>query len=177
MELNPTLSLSKSPQLRADVSHSPALPSPSLETALNRWASQQVQESAQVPPTSCLLLYSKIHASFLCPWVVRVVLCWIRRQSLRLHPAPLCFTELPTCLAERSGGLTERLSEQITNTNAWDLSIIAGGKQVVALCCEQEQALLQLPGQKQGCFFCVLCVTCFKPHSDRASFTWRRGVI
>lgn len=28
---------------------------------------------------------------------------------------------------------------------------------MVALCCEQEQGLLQLPGQKQGYFFCVVC--------------------
>lgn len=67
----PSVSLSKSPRLRADVSRSPELPSTSLETALNRWPSQQVQESAQVPHArsspSPLLLYSNICTSFLCP--------------------------------------------------------------------------------------------------------------
>lgn len=70
----PFLSLSKSPRLKADVSRSPALPSPSLETALNRWASQQVQESAQVPspipPSVSALVFKFPHifsSSLNCP--------------------------------------------------------------------------------------------------------------
>lgn len=158
----PSLSLFKSPQLKADVSHSLALPSPSLETALNRWASQQVQKLAQAPPRSppsvSALVFKYPHIfslSLSCP--CNVVLPLPPVPQAPVGPPLLCFTEPPTCLAEYSGGLPERPSEQITHTNAWDLSIIARGKQVVALCCEQEQGLLELPEQKQGHFFCVVC--------------------
>lgn len=81
----PSVSLFKSPKQGADVSHGPALPLFSLGTPLNRWGSQQVQESAQTPlfflPAS-LYVYSTTRLPFPCPSVLHALLCCLKLSSL-----------------------------------------------------------------------------------------------
>lgn len=80
----PSVSLFKSPKQGADVSHGPSLPLFSLGTPLNRWGSQQVQESAQMPlfflPAS-LYVYSATRLPFPCPSVLHALLCCLKLSS------------------------------------------------------------------------------------------------
>lgn len=93
----PSVSLFKSPKQGADVSHGPTLPLFSLETPLNRWGSQQMQESAQTPLfflPALLFVYSTTRLPFPCPSVLHGLLCCLKLSSIialqiKLHRYPV----------------------------------------------------------------------------------------
>lgn len=96
----PSVSLFKSPKQGADVSRGLALPLASLETWLNRWGGQQVQDSAQTSlffPRASPYVCSALRLPFSCPSVVHAPLCCLKLRPWRPHfhkhwvgDGPLC---------------------------------------------------------------------------------------